>query len=76
MSRLIAVEYLDRSGNYAYAPPTREGVINTDEIVSVKVLDPYVTRSSYEVVRIRFRDGSTIDVIGKPSDFADPEPTP
>lgn len=71
MSKLIAVQYIDYSGNYAYAPPTEEAVINTDEIVSITPIRPENTRSSYALVKVRFRDGRTLDIVGKPSDFVD-----
>lgn len=71
---LRKVEFIDRSGNYAYAPPTREAVINLDEIISIKEIAPENTRSSYPLVRIRFRDGSLLDVVGQPIDFVETNP--
>jgi hypothetical protein len=71
---LRKVEFLDRSGEYAYAPPKREAVINLDEILSVVPVAPENNRFSYALVDIRFRDGSTLQVIGKPSDFIEMTP--
>lgn len=74
MSRLMAVTHIDYRGNYAFAPPTDEAVINLDEIVAITTIRPENTRSSYALVKVRFRDGSTLDVIGKPSDFMEVQP--
>jgi hypothetical protein len=68
---LRKVEFVDRNANYAYAPPTREAVINVDEIVSAVSIAPEHTRNSEPLVRVRFRDGSVLDVVGKPGDFVD-----
>lgn len=76
MSSLRKVEFIDRSGNYAYAPPSREAVINMDEVVSIVPIPPENTRSSYALVHIRFHDGSSLDVIGKLSDFVDGQVQP
>lgn len=72
MTSLIQVKYIDYNANYAYSPPEREGVINKDDIVSVVAIDRNNTRRPFDdLVRIRFRNGTWLDVIGKPSDFVD-----
>lgn len=70
MSPLKLVRFVDYDANYAYLPPEREATINTDEIVSVIPIERESTRSRLDgVLRIRFRDGSSLNVIGKLGDF-------
>lgn len=70
---LKLVKYLDYSGNYAYAPPTLEAVIDTAEIQRVTPILPENSRSSYALVKIRFKDGSIMDVVGYVRDFVEIE---
>jgi hypothetical protein len=63
---LKKVQRLNFSGNYAYAPPVEEAVINTDHITSVV---PTEARGQGPFVLIRFTDGSTHVCVGCPEDF-------
>lgn len=75
MSKLRQVKFIDYDANYAYSPPERDAVINLDEIVSVVAIERGATRRAFDdLVRIRFRDGSILDVIGKPGDFVEQSP--
>jgi hypothetical protein len=70
MSSLKAVKFIDYNANYAYSPPERDAVINTHEIITVVPIERGSTRRPFDdLVRIRFHDGSWMDVIGKPGDF-------
>lgn len=74
MSKLKLVKFIDYDANYAYSPPERDTAIDTDKIVSVVPIERGATRRPFDdLVRIRFTDGSWMDVIGKPSDFIDIE---
>lgn len=67
---LKAVKFIDYNANYAYAPPEEDAVINTDEIVSVVAIRREYTRRAFDdTVRIKFKDGSWLDVLGEPHDF-------
>jgi len=71
---LKLVEFLDYSSNYAYSPGHSQATINTDHIVRAVQIRPENTRSSYEIVRLTFVDGKTLDVIGKATDFVEVTP--
>ncbi len=66
---LLSVRVLDWGASFAYAPPSRLAVINTDEIVSAVAIDPSRTRCVEQTMRVTFRDGSTHEVVGCPSDL-------
>lgn len=67
---LRIVKYIDYEANYAYSPPEAEAVINTEEIVAVTAIQREYTRRPFDdICRIRLKDGTWMDVIGKPSDF-------
>lgn len=69
---LKIVRYIDYKANYAYSPPDEEAVINTEEIVTATQILRVNTRRPFDfITRIKFKDGSTMDVIGKPSDFVE-----
>lgn len=69
---LKLVKFINYSGNYAYAPPDSEAVINTEEIIQV-VPQKLAIRPTENIVRIYFRTRPWMDVIGKPSDFIEIE---
>lgn len=70
---LKLVKFIDYDANYAYAPPEKEATINTEYIISAIPIAPENTRSSYSLVRLRFHDGSRMDVVGTPRDFIEIE---
>lgn len=63
---LKKVRWQDWSGEFAYAPPLRDAVVNTDEIVSVT---PTESRGEGPWVKLKLRDGSTMTCRGTPDDF-------
>lgn len=66
---LMAVRVLDWDASFPYAPPSRDAVINTDEVVSAVAIDPSRTRCSSPTMRVAFRDGHAHEVIGRPEDL-------
>lgn len=68
---LKKVEFLDYESSYAYSISSGSALINTDEIVKATQIAPENTRSSYEIVRVWFRNGSHLDVVGKVEDLLD-----
>lgn len=67
---LKAVKFINYNANYAYAPPELDAIINTDDIITAVAVPRENTRRAFDdIVRIKFRDGSWLDVIGKPQDF-------
>ena len=60
---LIKVKYQNWSGNFAYAPPVEDAVINTEEIVNAT---PTESRGSGPWTKVKFRDGSTMTIQGNP----------
>jgi hypothetical protein len=67
---LIRVKAQDWSGDFAFAPPTRESLINTDDVQSVI---PCESRGSGPFVRVRFRDGKEMICVGTVDDFIEKE---
>jgi hypothetical protein len=67
---LKKVRIIDYGADYAYAPPDKEAVINLLEIISIVSINKENTRRPFDdQVRIRFNDGSRLDILGKPEDF-------
>lgn len=64
---LIKVRRQNWNADFAYAPPTEEAVVNTDEIVSAV---PAESRGVGPFTLVKFRDGSTMTVEGTPAQFA------
>jgi hypothetical protein len=60
---LIKVKYLDYEATTAYAPPQRDGVLNTEEVVTAV---PTEARGSGPFLLVRFRDGSQMTIVGEP----------
>lgn len=60
---LIKVKRLNWQANYAYAPPQEDAVINTEEVVSAV---PTEACGSGPFLSVRFRDGSSMTVVGTP----------
>lgn len=58
---LIKVRKQDWSGNFSYAPPLVDAVINTDEVVEAY---PTESRGAGPFVKVKFKDGSTITIQG------------
>lgn len=59
---LIKVEIIDYNASYSYAPPTVDGVINTEEIVYAK---PTTTpRRVGQFLFVKLRDGSSVTIVG------------
>lgn len=68
MKKLVQV--LNYNGNYAYSVPTIPGLIDLDDISRVIQIPKENTRNAFDdIVRLFFKDGSNMDVIGKPEDF-------
>lgn len=65
---LRRVRWQDWSGNFAYAPPVRDGVLNDAEIVSVT---PCESRGPGPWVKVSLRNGEQMICQGKPDDFTD-----
>jgi hypothetical protein len=63
---LIKVKAQDWSGDFAFAPPTRESLVNTDDVQSVQ---PCESRGSGPFFRVRFRDGQAMICVGTVDDF-------
>jgi hypothetical protein len=61
-------EYQDWSGNFSYAPPLRDIVLNTDDIITVK---PTESRGSGPWVSVKMRDGQVLTCKGTVDDFLD-----
>jgi hypothetical protein len=64
---LKKVKYLDFGGDYAYAPPCVDALINLSEVVSIVPCEGF--RRSGPFVKIRFRDKTEITCEGKVEDF-------
>lgn len=65
---LKKVRYQDWAASFSYAPPLRDAVVNTAEIVSAVATD---SRGCGPRVRLSFRNGDSMTVQGLPSDFAE-----
>jgi hypothetical protein len=63
---LIKVRRQNWQANFAYAPPTEDAVINTDEVASAF---PTESRGEGPFVQVRFRDGSSMTVLGTVDQF-------
>lgn len=63
---LIRVKAQDWSGDFAFAPPTVDTLVNTDEVQSVM---PCESRGTGPFVRVRFRDGKELICVGVVMDF-------
>jgi hypothetical protein len=63
---LIRARVQDWSGDFAFAPPTKESLINTDDIQSVR---PTESRGIGPFVKVRFRDGTELICVGTVADF-------
>lgn len=70
---LKIVNFLDYDANYAYAPPHSPAVINMEEIVRVVLIPRKNTRSSYDITRFWFKNGSHMGIIGRPEDLVQDE---
>lgn len=66
---LLSVRVLDWGASFSYAPPSRLAVINTDEIVSAVAIDPSCTRCMEQTMRVVFRNGTSHEIVGQPSDL-------
>lgn len=67
---LKLVKYIEYDGNYAYAPPELDALINTDDIIAAKLVPKEQTRKPFDdITRIAFRNNTWMDVICKPQDF-------
>lgn len=70
MKKLI--QALNYDGNYAYSVPTVSALIDMDEIVIAIQIPRENTRNAFDdIVRLFFKNGSHMDVIGKPEDFVE-----
>ncbi len=58
---LIKVKRLNYNGNYAYAPPQEDAVINTEEIVSAV---PTEARGEGPFLLVHFTTGDTMTMVG------------
>jgi hypothetical protein len=63
---LIRVKAQDWSGNFAFAPPTRESLVNTDDVQSVR---PCESCGIGPFFKIRFRDGTELICEGTINDY-------
>ena len=63
---LKKVKYLNWSGNFAYAPPQEDCIINTDEVISVV---PTEARGSGPFMLVKMSDGSKLTLVGVPEDL-------
>lgn len=63
---LKKVQFQDFNAPHTYAPPTRDAVINTDDVSRVT---PCESRGSGPWMMIRFRDGTHLIAQGKPEDL-------
>jgi hypothetical protein len=63
---LIKVTMLNYGASYSYSPPQEDAVINKDHIASVCVCE---ARGCGPFVLIRFVNGDSMTVVGKPEDF-------
>ena len=72
MKTAQAVDYL---GNYAYSLGSVTAVINLANLNSAVAIPRENTRNVFDdITRLHFRDGSHLDVFGKPADFMEPIP--
>lgn len=67
---LKSVKYQDWNASFSYAPPLRDAVINTEELVSAVTTD---SRGSGPWMRLSFRNGETMTVQGTPLDLCEKE---
>jgi hypothetical protein len=65
---LKIVQSQDWSGNFAYAPPLKDTVLNTDDIISVRECE---SRGSGPWVSVTMRNGEKFTVKGTPQDFVE-----
>ncbi len=63
---LIKVRRQNWDATFAYAPPLEDAVINTDEVVSAV---PVESRGVGLFMSVRFRDGTSMTVQGRPDDL-------
>jgi hypothetical protein len=63
---LIKVKAQDWSGDFAFAPPTYETLVNTDDVQLVR---PCESRGIGPFFKIRFRDGKEVICVGTINDF-------
>lgn len=71
---LKLVKYIDYKANYTYSPPEADATIQTEKIQRVIPIARENTRRPFDdIVRVIFKDGSWMDVIGKPADFIEIE---
>lgn len=63
---LKLVRAVNYAGNYAYAPPQEEALIDTD---SIKLVVPTEARGTGPFVRVIFKDGAELVCVGMPRDF-------
>jgi hypothetical protein len=67
---MMIVRVLDYNAHYDYCPPIVEAAINPAEIVSAL---PCESRYSSPTMVVRFTNGSTLTVVGKPTDLVEPD---
>lgn len=65
---LKKVKLLDYHGNYAYAPPAVDSIVNTDDITSAK---PCEARGIGPFLSIKFKDGRTETMVGTIEELLD-----
>lgn len=63
---LKKVKYLNWNGNFAYAPPQEDCIINTDEVISAV---PTEARGSGPFMLVKMSDGSKLTLVGVPEDL-------
>lgn len=63
---LKKVKYLNWSGNFVYAPPQEDCIINTDEVISAV---PTEARGSGPFMLVKMSDGSKLTLVGVPEDL-------
>lgn len=67
---LRTVRAVDYDGNYAYSRGSVPATINMANVNSAVLIPPEQTRNVFDnITRLRFNDGSHLDVFGKPEDF-------
>jgi hypothetical protein len=66
---LVKVQILDLQADYDYARPSREGLVQTEEIASVQGMQPYAYRGHPCTVRVSLRNGEALVVVAEVKDF-------
>lgn len=66
---LLKVKVLDFDSHYEFVPPRVDAVINTEAITSAKDYRPSRGGLNESFLKLRFRDGSEMVMVGKIDDL-------